>query len=130
MEKNLIFNVKEWKCTDPDNFQFCREIDGHTFEYIQLKEDAIKRLEDILNHPLPHTKHLLETLNGKTKETDWWQTEIDATEDYCEEELNDILAPYGEYYLKGSEGKVRNMLIAEAIFETYVQEGIVENFEA
>jgi hypothetical protein len=66
----------------------------------------------------PHSKHLLEVLNDKTKVSDWHQDEIDVT-DYSEEEINDYVSPYGEI-LNGSEGAARNQLIAECIFETDV----------
>ena len=58
----------------------------------------------------------IEVLNDKTKVCDWYQDEIDV-DDYTDESIADYISPYGGI-LDGSEGAVRNQLIAECIFET------------
>ena len=104
----IHFDVNEWTCTDPDEGQFCRVIDTHTFEYIQIKDMEGKE----------HSKKLLDTLNNKTTIKDWYQDEIDVN-DYDVDELGEYLSPYGgNEFLGNSEGAFRNQLTAECIFET------------
>ena len=113
-EDNTIhFDVDEWVCTDVDECQFCRKISDTEFEYIQLKSEKLKRF--VQSFQL-NNKHLLEVLNDKTKVCDWYQDEINV-EDYDADEIADYISPYGGI-LDGSEGAVRNQLIAECIFET------------
>jgi hypothetical protein len=104
----IHFDVNEWTCTDPDEGQFCRVIDTHTFEYIQIKDMEGKE----------HSKKLLDSLNDKTTIKDWYQDEIDVN-DYDADELGEYLSPYGgDEFLGDSEGAERNQLIAECVFET------------
>lgn len=105
-DNKIKFVPSEWTCTDPDEGQFCRKISDTEFEYIQLKDMTDK----------PHSKHLLEVLNDKTRISDWYEDEIDV-KDYDEEQIESYVSPYGEI-LEGSEGAYRNQLIAECIFET------------
>lgn len=113
-DNTIHFNVNEWECTDPDQGQFCRKINDTTFEYIQIKDMENKE----------HSKHLLETLNDKTTIKDWYQDEIDVN-DYDSDEIGEYVSPYGGI-LDGSEGAVRNQLIAECIFETDLISGDYE----
>ena len=112
-DSTIHFDVNEWECTDADQCQFCRKINNTTFEYIQLKTDDLKVF--VQSFQLSN-KHLLEVLNDKTKVCDWYQDEIDV-DDYTDESIADYISPYGGI-LDGSEGAVRNQLIAECIFET------------
>jgi len=112
-DNTIHFDVNEWVCTDADQCQFCRKINDTTFEYIQLKTEDLKVF--VQSFQL-NNKHLLEALNDKTKVCDWYQDEIDVTE-YDADDIADYIAPYGGI-LDGSEGAVRNQLIAECIFET------------
>jgi hypothetical protein len=113
MDNTIHFDVDEWVCTDADECQFCRKINDTTFEYIQLKTEDLKVF--VQSFKL-NNKHLLEVLNDKTKVCDWYQDEIDVTE-YDADDIKDYISPYGGI-LDGSEGAVRNQLIAECIFET------------
>jgi len=107
-DNTIYFEPSEWTCTDPDNGQFCRVIDSHTFEYIQIKDMEGKE----------HSKKLLKTLNDKTTINDWYQDEIDVN-DYDSDEIGKYVSAYGgDEYLGDSEGAERNQLIAECIFET------------
>ena len=112
-DNTIHFDVNEWECTDADQCQFCRKINDTTFEYIQLKTEDLKVF--VQSFQL-NNKHLLEVLNDKTKVCDWYQDEIDVTE-YDADDIADYISPYGGI-LDGSEGAVRNQLIAECIFET------------
>jgi hypothetical protein len=112
-DNTIHFDVNEWKCTDADQGQFCRKISDTEFEYIQLKTEDLKVF--VQSFQLSN-KHLLEVLNNKTKVCDWYQDEIDVTE-YDTDDIKDYISPYGGI-LDGSEGAVRNQLIAECIFET------------
>ena len=104
----IHFDVNEWTCTDPDEGQFCRVIDTHTFEYIQIKDMDGKE----------HSKKLLDTLNDKTTIKDWYQDEIDA-KDYDADELGECLSPYGGIlYNVTDDEQTRNQLIVECIFES------------
>jgi len=103
----IHFDVNEWTCTDPDEGQFCRVIDTHTFEYIQIKDMEGKE----------HSKKLLDTLNDKTTIKDWYQDEIDA-KDYDADELGEYLSPYGILYNVTDDEQTRNQLIVECIFES------------
>ena len=112
-DNTIHFDVNEWECTDADECQFCRKISDTEFEYIQLKTEDLKVF--VQSFQL-NNKHLLEALNDKTKVCDWYQDEIDV-DDYTDESIADYISPYGGI-LDGSEGAVRNQLIAECIFET------------
>jgi hypothetical protein len=112
-DNTIHFDVNEWECTDADECQFCRKISDTEFEYIQLKTEDLKVF--VQSFQLSN-KHLLEVLNNKTKVCDWYQDEIDVTE-YDADDIADYISPYGGI-LDGSEGAVRNQLIAECIFET------------
>jgi hypothetical protein len=112
-DNTIHFDVNEWECTDADQCQFCRKISDTEFEYIQLKTEDLKVF--VQSFQLSN-KHLLEVLNDKTKVCDWYQDEIDVTE-YDADDIADYISPYGGI-LDGSEGAVRNQLIAECIFET------------
>lgn len=112
-DNTIHFDVDEWSCTDADQCQFCRKINDTTFEYIQLKTEDLKAFVQSFHL---NNKHLLEALNDKTKVCDWYQDEIDVTE-YDADDIKDYISPYGGI-LDGSEGAVRNQLIAECIFET------------
>ena len=110
---NLIhFDPKEWECTDPDEWQYCRKISTTQFEYIQLKD------KELVRDSLCYGKQGLEYLNEETSPSDWWQEEIDVT-CYDEDEIEEYLAPYGykETYKDWSK-ETQNQLIAECIFET------------
>ena len=119
----VMFDTTEWTCTDPDNFQFCRTINPHTFKYIQLTDCAAMRLQKELGQRL-NNKHLLKILNGKTTLRDWHWYDIDIIE-YDEDEIKEYLAPYGKGYLTDIKGQDRNQLIAEAIFEDYILCGVI-----
>jgi len=112
-DNTIHFDANEWECTDADECQFCRKISDTEFEYIQLKTEDLKTF--VQSFQLSN-KHLLEVLNDKTKVCDWYQDEIDVTE-YDADDIADYISPYGGI-LDGSEGAVRNQLIAECIFET------------
>lgn len=112
-DNTIHFDVNEWVCTDADQCQFCRKVNDTTFEYIQLKTEDLKRFVDSFQL---NNKHLLEVLNDRTHIADWYQDEINV-EDYDADEIGEYVSPYGEI-LEGSEGALRNQLIAECIFET------------
>lgn len=120
INRTIQFDVQEWRCTDPDNGQFCHIINSHTFEYIQIKD----------TNKLEHkAKHALEHLNDKTTISDWYYDYID-TNDYTESEKREYTEPYGsESFLNpyGNNDKTTiNQLTAECIFE---QEILIENLE-
>ena len=107
-DNTIHFEPSEWTCTDPDQGQFCRVIDSHTFEYIQIKDMKGK----------VHSKKLLDTLNDKTTIKDWYQDEIDVN-DYDSDQIGSYVSAYGgDEFLGDSEGAERNQLIVECIFET------------
>ena len=103
----IHFDVNEWVNTDPDQGQFCRVIDTHTFEYIQIKDMEGKE----------HSKKLLDILNDKTTIKDWYQDEIDVN-DYDADELGEYLSPYGGILDNVADVQTKNQLTAECIFET------------
>lgn len=101
------FIPSEWICTDPDEGQFCRVINSHAFEYIQIKDMNGRE----------HSKHLLEALNDKTTIREWYEDEIDVN-DYDSEQIGSVIAPYGDILFGWENEQDRNQLIAECIFET------------
>jgi hypothetical protein len=105
-DNTIYFEPSEWMCTDPDQGQFCRVIDSHTFEYIQIKDMEGKE----------HSKKLLKTLNDKTTINDWYQDEIDVN-DYDADQLGREVEPYGGILDNVTDEQTRNQLIAECIFE-------------
>lgn len=113
-DNTIHFDVEEWICTDPDENQFCRKVSDTEFEYIQLKNDGLRKF---VNSFHLNNKHLLSVLNDKTKITDWYQDEIDVT-DYDSDEIGEYLSPYGGILDNVTDEVDRNQLIAECIFET------------
>ena len=113
-DNTIHFDVEEWICTDPDENQFCRKVSDMEFEYIQLKDDSLRRF---VNSFRLNNKHLLSVLNDKTKITDWYQDEIDVN-DYDAEQIAEYLSPYGGILDNVTDEVDRNQLIAECIFET------------
>ena len=105
-DNTIHFEPSEWVCTDPDQGQFCRVIDTHTFEYIQIKDMEGKE----------HSKKLLDTMNDKTTINDWYQDEIDVN-DYDADQLGKEIAPYGGILDNVTDEQTRNQLTAECIFE-------------
>lgn len=63
-----------------------------------------------------HSKRMLDTLNDKTKITDWYQDEIDIN-DYDADQLGREVAPYGGILDGIKDTQYRNQLMAECIFE-------------
>ena len=113
-DNTIHFDVNEWVCTDPDNYQFCRKVSDTEFEYIQLKT---RDLTAFVGAFKLGGKNLLSVLNDRTNITDWYQDEIDIN-DYDADELGRYAASYGgDEYLGDSEGAERNQLLAECIFE-------------
>lgn len=109
-DNTIHFVPSEWMCTDPDEVQFCRIISKTEFEYIQLKEGALK-------DQVQGGCNALAALDGETTINDWYQCEIDVT-DYDADELGDYVAPYGEILDGVEDEQGRNQLMAECIFET------------
>ena len=105
-DNTIHFVPCEWTCTDPDQGQFCRAISETEFEYIQIKDMQGKE----------HSKRMLDTLNDKTKITDWYQDEIDIN-DYDADQLGREVAPYGGILDGIKDNQYRNQLMAECIFE-------------
>lgn len=122
----VIFpNMEEWEMTDNDNYQFCRMINEHEFEYIQLSNaHVINLLEERLD-----TKELDVPLKVKvfslisnakeyyTDTDDWYHGEIDVN-DYTDDEIMGYLSAYSGILDGCNTDKERNQLIAECIFET------------
>ena len=113
-DNTIHFDVNEWTCTDPNENQFCRKVSDTEFEYIQLKNDGLRKF---VNSFHLNNKHLLSVLNDKTKITDWYQDEIDVN-DYDAEQIAEYLSPYGGILDNVTDEVDRNQLIAECIFET------------
>ena len=107
----IHFEVEDWICTDPDTFQFCRFINGTTFEYIQLKDP--ERVKD----SLCIGKQALSYLNDSTTARDWYQ-DIVNVDDYDADEIGEYLSPYGGILDGTSDERIRNQITAECIFET------------
>ena len=111
----IHFDVNEWTNTDPDEGQFCRKISDTEFEYIQLKNDDLKKFVETFHLG---NKHLLSVLNDRTTIADWYQSETDVN-DYDAEQIDRYVSAYGgDEFLGNSEGAERNQLIVECIFET------------
>lgn len=109
-EDNTInFVTSQWECTDIDQMQFCRKINDHVFEYIQLK-DADGDFAYYKN------KNALDYLNGITTAAEWYQDIIDIT-DYSDDEIKEYLSAYGGILDNVNDDVQRNQIIAECIFE-------------
>ena len=113
-DNTIHFDVEEWVCTDPDECQFCRKISDTEFEYIQLKNDDLKKFVETFHLG---NKHLLEVLNDRTTIADWYQSETDVN-DYDTDEIGEYLSPYGGILDGVTDDVERNQIIAECIFET------------
>lgn len=113
-DNTIHFDVEEWSCTDPDEFQFCRKVNDTTFEYIQLKNEKIK---NEFQHVSP--KKFLFYINDNTTMNDWCEEEIDVC-DYSPEEICGYLSAYGGILDNVNDDVLKNQLIAECIFETDV----------
>lgn len=109
IDGTITFITKDWICTDPDQCQFCRKISDTEFEYIQLKEELLDKLNVNGKGFIA-----LDLLCGRTTPIDWYQEIIDVDE-YDNDEIAEYLAPYGL-----PEESINNQIIAECIFETDV----------
>lgn len=108
-DNTINFDTAQWECTDVDQMQFCRKINDHVFEYIQLK-DADGDFGYYKN------KNALDYLNGITTADEWYQDIIDIT-DYADDEIKEYLSAYGGILDNVNDDVQRNQIIAECIFE-------------
>jgi len=108
-DNTINFVTSQWECTDIDQMQFCRKINDHVFEYIQLK-DADDDFAYFKN------KNVLDYLNGITTADEWYQDIIDIT-DYSDDEIKEYLSAYGGILDNVNDDVQRNQIIAECIFE-------------
>ena len=106
---NDIINPQDWVCTDVDNMQFCRRINGTTFEYVQLKESARESIEC--------GSYDISDIIDKTMHCDWYHDTINV-DDYDAEEIGEYLSDYPGLLDNVTKQEDINMLIAECIFET------------
>lgn len=110
-EDNTInFDTSNWECTDVDQMQFCRKVNDHVFEYIQLKDVDGDYSVYFKN------KNALDYLNGITTADEWYQDIIDIT-DYSDNEIKEYLSAYGGILDNVNDDVQRNQIIAECIFE-------------
>lgn len=107
-DNTINFDTSKWECTDVDQMQFCRKINDHVFEYIQLKD------VDVFDYY--KTKNALDYLNGITTADEWYQDIIDIT-DYSDDEIKEYLSAYGGILDNVNDDVQRNQIIAECIFE-------------
>ena len=112
---NILFQgkISSYECTDRDNMQFCRKINEHEFEYIQLKETKLVSIKEITKNDNP-TMALVTALQY-TEQKDWYYEIIDVN-DLSKEDIDELLDCYGNFGYD-SKDKVPNQLIAEAWFE-------------
>ena len=109
-DNTINFDTSKWECTDVDQMQFCRKINDHVFEYIQLKD------VDGDYSVYFKTKNALDYLNGITSPNEWYQDIIDIT-DYSDDEIKEYLSAYGGILDNVNDDIQRNQIIAECIFE-------------
>ena len=108
-DNTINFDTSKWECTDVDQMQFCRKINDHVFEYIQLKDvDG--------NSAYFKNKNALDYLKGITTADEWYQDIIDIT-DYSDDEIKEYLSAYGGILDNVNDDVQRNQIIAECIFE-------------
>ena len=108
-DNTINFDTSKWECTDVDQMQFCRKINDHVFEYIQLKDvDG--------NSAYFKNKNALDYLNGITTADEWYQDIIDIT-DSRDDEIKEHLSAYGGILDNVNDDVQRNQIIAECIFE-------------
>ena len=112
VDGKVRFNEDDWVCTDPDEIQFCRKVNNHTFEYIQLKKESLLLIKDNLRIG----KQVLKFLDGVTDADDWYEEIIDV-DNYTDEEIKEYIAPYGGILDGVTDQTYINQLIAECIFE-------------
>lgn len=112
VDGKVRFNEDDWVCTDPDEIQFCRKVNNHTFEYIQLKGESLLLIRDNLRIG----KQVLKFLDGVTDADDWYEEIIDV-DNYTDEEIKEYVAPYGGILDGVTDQTYINQLIAECIFE-------------
>jgi len=108
-----------WECTDPDNFQFCKRLGETEFSYCQLANESIIDEINALQC-MGHYFDVRQFLNNKgTSSKDWYSGDIDVT-DYDADEIGDVMSAYGGI-LDGIDNIVlRNQIVAECIFESYM----------
>lgn len=109
-DNTINFDTSKWECTDVDQMQFCRKINDHVFEYIQLKDVDGDYSVYFKN------KNALDYLNGITTADEWYQDIIDIT-DYSDDEIKEYLSAYGGILDNVNDDVQRNQIIAECIFE-------------
>lgn len=109
-DNTINFDTSKWECTDVDQMQFCRKINDHVFEYIQLKDVDGDYSVYFKN------KNALDYLNGITTADEWYQDIIDIA-DYSDDEIKEYLSAYGGILDNVNDDVQRNQIIAECIFE-------------
>ena len=108
-----------WKCTDVDNYQFCKVLGDTEFSYCQLANDDIIRVIESLTS-VGHLTNVKEIINNlHTSEEDWYSGDIDVN-DYDADEIGYVLSAYTGILDNVNDELLRNQLIAECIFETYM----------
>lgn len=118
-KNGLVVLGSDWRCTDPDNFQFCKRIGDSEFSYCQLANESI--IDEI--NALQGMGHFFDVksfiTNKGTKVEDWFSGDIDVN-DYDSDEIGEVLSAY-DGVLDGIDDEVlRNQIIAECIFESYM----------
>ena len=115
-----IYIDDSWRCTDPDNYQFCKKLSNTEYSYCQLANDGLKKEIETLEAK-NHSFDVKEYLNNKeTNLNDWYCGDINVN-DYDADEIGEVLSAYDGILdnCKGNEA-LTNQLICECIFETYM----------
>ena len=109
--------INDWKKTDPDNFQFGRELRGGVFEFKEFDRHTFRIEFFRLNH-LPY-KEAEVMLTADFDGDEFWKHQRVNLADYTEQEIESHISSYYNDLdeVKEIYGDEWMFIVAECIFE-------------
>lgn len=109
--------INDWKKTDPDNFQFGRELRGGVYEFKEFDRQTFREKFQELRK-IPYEK-VEEIITADFDNVDFWKHERVNLADYTEQELEDHISSYYNDLdeVKEIYGDEWMFIVAECIFE-------------
>lgn len=109
--------INDWKNTDPDNFQYGRELRGGVFEFKEFdRQTFMSKFYELKAMPYEEAeKFIVADFNS----TDFWKHERVNLSDYTEQEIEDHISGYYKDLdeVKDIYEDEWMFIVAECIFE-------------
>jgi hypothetical protein len=118
-------NIELLQCTDPDELQFCVEVNkGVSYNYFQFNKDRNDLTRKIFDRYSGYPNRLIEDskrnegLKNALDDIYNWHEELISIEDLSKEDINEISSTYGLDEKIYTDDDF-NQLICEGYFELY-----------